>query len=907
MRTKGRNAFVENSPGSHTPERAAAPANAAARQRPALRISITLFLTLGTLFIVLMLLLGGRQSLENIDAITRLSASVRGQNLPQILENQKTFINIEALRRVAEVVYAADDPQTRRTARINAQMLTAESVFSKNSPFYDKAQQLSADITGLSRIKDLMHNHRRELRKTAADYALAVQHFLIGEQDHAKAQNVLEALFSASLGNAGLISAEPRLEEDLKRSEQRDAVLFARIEAACTARAAAAPKLVPECNRLRELRVRYIELRRLILHDSIEARNIWEEVDLDLRAMRDAIGTESEEASASSLLAIESASRHAHSFFLAVFGVSLLGAGLYFLLIHRHIIRPLSWTAQKLKALQEGDMNAGRPPDTIRIRELHDLVGLLDRFSDHLTELYSQTSQLQEDAAGKKRLEAVMRAVFMASLDGYIVWDGHRAAFASPGLLTLFGVADAEELNERLEEFNFPSPESLRGMLEHVRESGRLREERVFRTRVGALLPCEMTLLPIRDSEKHLVLCYIRDLRRQKRTEAALRIAKVEAEEAAKAKSEFLARMSHEIRTPMNGVLGLAQLALEKNPQPEQRLYLEKIRSSANILLGVINDILDFSKIENGKLLLENQPFSFRAMLQTVEDLFRSQAEQKGLRFIVEQSPGIPNALRGDSLRLSQVLLNLCGNAVKFTEQGEVRLRVTLEGEDNDRPRLRFAVHDSGIGMDAEQIDGLFQPFTQADISTTRKYGGTGLGLMISKLLVQMMGGDISVESAPGRGSVFRFSVTLGKADESELETAPDAQAPAESLPPGTRVLLAEDNEINQEIAVALLENMGATVLVASNGQEALDILSKAPVNIVLMDIQMPIMDGLTAVKTLRASPDERIRSLPVIAMTAHAMLEDREKSRLAGMDDHITKPIDFDELREKLALHLRR
>jgi CheY-like chemotaxis protein len=366
--------------------------------------------------------------------------------------------------------------------------------------------------------------------------------------------------------------------------------------------------------------------------------------------------------------------------------------------------------------------------------------------------------------------------------------------------------------------------------------------------------------------------------------------------------------MSHEIRTPMNGVLGLTQIALSHTPPPDQKLYLEKIQASARILLGVINDILDFSRIEQGKVELEDIDFSLSAMVNTVVDLFRAQAGEKGLRFAVEFGPDIPDKVRGDELRISQVLLNLCGNAIKFTEQGGVTLRLALESERDDEVRLLFTVADTGVGMSEKQMAGLFQPFSQADTSTTRKYGGSGLGLVISKLLVEMMGGVITMQSTPGKGSVFNVTLSLRKVPESENNVCRKSCDPDqwEELA-GKRILLVEDNEINQEIAVAFLSNLGLRVLLASNGAEALKVLENEDVDGVLMDIQMPVMDGLEAARLIRSQGRDAIRKVPIIAMTAHAMLEDIEKSLAAGMDDHITKPIDVDELCFKLSRLLNR
>jgi signal transduction histidine kinase/ActR/RegA family two-component response regulator len=370
------------------------------------------------------------------------------------------------------------------------------------------------------------------------------------------------------------------------------------------------------------------------------------------------------------------------------------------------------------------------------------------------------------------------------------------------------------------------------------------------------------------------------------------------AEAATQAKSDFLANMSHEIRTPMNAILGMADLVLRTELSPRQRDYLGKLKGSARSLLSIINDILDFSKIEAGKLAMEETDFALSDVFERVASIVAPKAQEKGLEFRVDAAEDIPAKLIGDPLRLEQILINLCGNAVKFTESGEVALRVAREaGTGGKRVKLRFSVKDTGIGLNAEQIDRLFQPFSQADPSITRTHGGTGLGLVISKNLIDLMRGDIGVVSEPGKGSEFYFTVPFGIGR---------AAAPAETPPPndsaqdvarikGMRILLVEDNEINQELAKELLGAIaGADLAVAGNGQEALDRLRGESFDLVLMDIQMPKMGGYEATRHIRR---EISADLPVIAMTAHAMASDREKCLEAGMNDYVSKPFFPEEL----------
>ncbi|HXJ57417.1 MAG TPA: response regulator [Verrucomicrobiae bacterium] len=581
-----------------------------------------------------------------------------------------------------------------------------------------------------------------------------------------------------------------------------------------------------------------------------------------------------------------------------------------------------------------------------------------------------------------------------------------------------------------------------------ARDMGANRELRALR-KDGSLFPVEIGLspLPPRPGEGVQVAVSIRDVTERMEQENALKQAKAKAEEATEMKSMFLANMSHEIRTPMNAIIGLSHLALKTPLNAKQRDYISKVHNAGTSLLAVINDILDFSKIEAGKLDLETTDFQLDEVISSVTTLTAQKAHEKGLEFLAHVAPGMPTQLQGDPLRLGQILTNFVNNAVKFTEQGEIRLAIEQLERTGQKVQLKFSVRDTGIGMTPEQSAKLFQPFTQADMSTTRKHGGTGLGLTICRRLVELMGGRIWLESEPGVGSTFFFTVWLGVGDakgsgrvvperlarlrvlvvddnpaareilQEPLSTVTsrvdvvasgreaiaaiqreDATVPYDIVfmdwrmpgmdglqasrhiksdetlthPPaivlvtafgreevreeaehlqldgflvkpvtksmivdtlinvfahaddatvsaqdsgqeirvqGARILLVEDNEINQQIAVELLEGAGATVQVAHNGLEAIERLTKGPApasfDLVLMDLQMPVMDGYQATTKLRAHPD--LRGLPIIAMTAHATIEERQRCLAAGMNDHISKPIDPALLFETVSRHYKR
>jgi two-component system sensor histidine kinase/response regulator len=679
-----------------------------------------------------------------------------------------------------------------------------------------------------------------------------------------------------------------------------------------------------------------------------------------------------------------------------------------------------------------------------RFKLLRDAAGK----PQHLVVLTEDITEHKRAQEALQESEQLFRSIFENAQIGISLYNVAKAQyFTNRALHKMLGCTH-EDLNsvEKWDQIVHPD-ERAPGAARYAKLVGGTRDndewEQRFIRNDGKIVIADGSFSVIRDASENpqYLLNMTRDITDSKRVEAELVTAKEAAVAATRAKSDFLANMSHEIRTPMNAILGMTHLALKTELTPNQRDYLTKTMGAAQALLGIINDILDFSKIEAGKLEMENADFRLDSVLENLSSVVSQKAHDKKLELLISAPHELPSILVGDSLRLGQILINLVNNAVKFTDRGEVRVTVTLEEQASERVKLKFSVRDSGIGMTPEQTARLFQAFTQADTSTTRKYGGTGLGLSISKRLVEMMGGEIWVESNYGAGSTFLFtawfsvgsegpeqqpfipdlagvralvvddnitaceilanalrvfsiradSVTSGEAALRELDAADSrdpykvvmldrhmpgmdgletsrrilrdgrlkhvpqivmvtafgqegVRAQAEEMgikgyllkpisssmlfdtltglfstveqeggrsraekkesvglpdASGIRILLVEDNEINQQVATELFESAGASVTIAKHGGEAVSILTEGEgpllFDVVFMDLQMPEMDGFTATGYIRAQP--RLQSLPIIAMTAHALVEERQRCLQAGMNDHLSKPIDPDAL----------
>ncbi len=378
------------------------------------------------------------------------------------------------------------------------------------------------------------------------------------------------------------------------------------------------------------------------------------------------------------------------------------------------------------------------------------------------------------------------------------------------------------------------------------------------------------------------------------KTQHQLFEAKAAAEAANEAKGRFLANVSHELRTPMNAILGMVDLALPRQSDPLSSEFLQTAKASADVLLTLLNDLLDSAKIEAGKLELESAPFSLRCVLDHTTQVLAVRASEKGISYSCRIMSNVPDVLVGDQVRVRRILLNLAGNAIKFTDRGGVTVNVRVEVQETHQACLEFAVRDTGIGIPRAVLDRIFHPFTQADASTARQFGGTGLGLTISSRLVSMMGGRIWVESEPGQGSTFYFTIRLPLAKQSL--PAPVAPLVLRAAPRSLRILLVEDNPANQKLVAFILKDRGHAVEVAGNGHEGIRRAEQDRYDVILMDVQMPGVDGLEATKAIRAREYGRSH-VPIVAMTAHAMKGDRERCLAAGMDGYLSKPVDGQEM----------
>ncbi|SHN59075.1 response regulator [Desulfovibrio litoralis] len=862
------------------------------------QLSIAVFKGLCFLIAFIIFAIIGVKELQSIFKIKNNSEKIARTQLPAFVENQKTLVNIERLRYIAEVIRSSDNPKERRNKRISAEAFASESIFEQDPNFKKLAKTIVVAMKDLVEAKsevDKINQNILELQTNYSNTLITLANITTATENNLgiiKLINEKNYVFSSNHNDL------KDLEDQIKTTLQTVNYYTKKISINHPDKLLFINSQVEAINSI-------FEHSLLIKKDRLEANKkintIWQEIDNNLKIMSDSVTAGAEVSLANSMLSITTASNNAFQSSIGLYFLIFISFTIYYILEYVFIVKPLRLTSEKLAAIQDGKLDTKLPK--IYIKELANIANLLDRFSTHLSELYSHANQLEEDVNKKRNFEAIMRAVFKVSLDGYIVWNENTILSVSEGTVKLFELETEQNFINYWESKDFLQNKA-NIIFKNIQNETVWRENVDFYTPNHKQLPCELTHLIVEFDNQQCILSYIRDLREQKKNELALLKAKDAAEVATKAKSDFLARMSHEIRTPMNGVLGLTKLALEESPSPRQKTLLEKIESSANILLGVINDILDFSKIEQGALTLEVRPFTLNEVVVPVFDLIEHLAFQKNIKLNKNIDQDLLSNIKfmGDNLRLSQILLNLCGNAIKFTEKGNVTVSVTCIESNSETMTLNFSVKDTGIGMTLEQQQSLFKPFAQADSSTTRKYGGTGLGLMIAKLLIEQMHGSIHIKSEPEKGSEFYFVIPFKLAQNSKENILIEQEREENNKNlVGKHILVVEDNEINQEIIVSFLENFDINVTTANNGQEALDILKTHDFDCIFMDIQMPIMDGLTAAKEIRKNGRNEIKNIPIIAMTAHVLQADIDKSINAGMNNHLTKPIEYEKLVKQL------
>ncbi len=534
--------------------------------------------------------------------------------------------------------------------------------------------------------------------------------------------------------------------------------------------------------------------------------------------------------------------------------------------------------------------------------EVDGVPNILVMFSN-ITELKRLEGALAE--SNKKFL-----TIFSSSLQAVSVCE--NSTDGKPGILTevntafceLFKIKKSETIGRSLPELGLIAETDMRGMSSGgTAKKIVVNHEITMARKTGEKITCLISFNEVELSGKSYRITLFNDITERKKLENELVYAKNKAEESTRTKELFVANMSHEIRTPMTGIIGLSELLGQTQLNSEQQEYLDGIRHSSESLLTIINEILDISKINAGKIIFEKIPFNIHSIIKHVAFTLEPRAKAKGVTFKFTIDKSVPEKVVGDSVRLSQILWNLAGNALKFTEQGFVEVTVKKQSEENDKVRLLFAIKDTGIGIDNNRISDIFEEFTQAETTTSRKYGGTGLGLTIANKLVEMQGGKITVESIPGAGSTFTFSLEYGNTSQANLPDITNEKLLSESPVDlaGISILLAEDNKVNQGVCRKILTGRGAKVDIVDDGKKVIENLNANMYDIILMDIQMPEMDGYEATNFIRSKMQLPKSGIPILALTAFAMEGENEKCLNAGMNGYVSKPFKSSELCAKI------
>jgi PAS domain S-box-containing protein len=542
--------------------------------------------------------------------------------------------------------------------------------------------------------------------------------------------------------------------------------------------------------------------------------------------------------------------------------LGLTGIVILSLLVIRHLIRQ----QQLIKELEQANQN-----ETEARRNI-------ERISTEIQDLYNNAPCGYHSIDGDARI--------IAMNDTELKWLEYTREEVV-GRLLIYDLLEEETAKSVRE--NFPE----------FKRRGFVKERRLtMRAKSGRTFPVVLNSIAVYDDNGDYMSSRstVYDITEQQKNETALKEAKQQALESANVKEQFLANMSHEIRTPINSVIGFTNLLQKTTMTEEQKQFVNLIQSASENLLTIINDILDISKIEAGMLRIEKNPFSLRGLCNSIETMFYHKAREKSLSFSIYIQENIPDTLNGDAVRLTQILVNLISNAIKFTQKGGITINITLVNQTSESARLRFMVKDSGIGIPADKLEAVFERFEQGETDTTRKYGGTGLGLSIVRNLVELQGGTISVNSEPGKGTEFIFEIaySLVTVGEPVATTLPDKAEIDPGAFPDAKILVVEDNAMNQLLIKYTFQNWKVNFELADNGAKAIEWLQRSTFDLVLLDIQMPLMDGYATSQTIRK---ELKSDIPIIAMTAHALAGEREKCLSYGMNDYISKPIHEKEL----------
>jgi signal transduction histidine kinase/CheY-like chemotaxis protein len=788
---------------------------------------------------------------SNLKAVRERVTGISGASLPELVDTQKVLLGVENLRRFAEVAYVSRTPKSRREARLSAREIVAETVFLSSEGLHEDALRVSRIIDSIVRNRTGIEKEQEDIRTSSVIYLQALENMAPYLRTPQERQAVFGLFLDFFISPREDFSARPP--EEVAQAFQRH------IREVQITADRISPSLSPSGQGVLAAAVGNVdhslhgiaESFRAMEAANAELKERWEEIDTLLQSMRDRTRIGGETAVESALGAIGDVSSRALADAYALSGALALLIALDFAFLHLFVNRPLRWTSRKLMEIQEGVLDS--PAPVIRVREVAVIARHLDRFAGRLGELYRQSNELEEAAAAKNDLEEVMRAVFMASLDGYVVWDGGAVELVSPMTLKLLGVDGRGEFAGRPELYGF-SAARLSEILKTAAFEKSVREDATLSAKGGREVPVELTHLPIRFRGRDCLLTYIRDLRRQKRSEEALKDAKVQAEVAATAKSEFLANMSHEIMTPLNGILGLTRMALADGQDGPQRERLRKVELEARRLVSVMHDILDYSAMDTGRIERSETDFTVERVLKSVMDCRAADADARGVEMFMKIHPMRSGALTGDAGLLAKILDRLADNAVKFTDEGYVCLEANELTSEADGPEggggqvaVLFTVRDTGIGIPDCEESQVFTAFSQADGSAARRHGGAGLGLSFARKAVELLGGRIWFEPAPGGGTSFHFtarfrSAAAGNGDAGAAAgSAAAAGGKSDMAFRGRTALVCAPSGPGRDSLLEFLNYYFLDVRTAAAPDEAMSLLKNAPApDYVLADLKIP-------------------------------------------------------------------